>query len=80
MSAEDLVVERAVNSGLGSQAFHRGAQSNANSAWFFGVVGLVVGALFSWKVSIIFGVIVIWSVVRSMQATSVALRLEKLES
>jgi len=31
-------------------------------------------------VAVVFGLIAVWSIVRSMQATTVALRLEKLES
>ena len=76
----DELVKRAIQRGLRSKHFHEGAQSNANSAWLFGLIGAGVGFFFSWKVAIVFGLIAIWSIVRSMQATTVALRLEKLES
>lgn len=80
MSLADAAVQRAKERGLKAKHFYKGAQSNANSAWLFGLGGLGVGVLFSWKLAILFGLITVWSIFQSMQATTVALRLEKLES
>ena len=80
MSLTDAAVQRAVERGLRADDFHKGAQTNANSAWLFGLGGLGIGFFFSWKLAVVFGLIVVWSIFQSMQATSVALRLGKLES
>ena len=71
MSLTDAAVQRARERGLRAEHFHKGAQSNANSAWLFGLAGLGVGFFFSWKLAIVLGLIAAWSIFQSM--------LEKLE-
>ncbi len=79
MSFQDSVVERALERGLTSQDFHKGAQSNANSAWFFLAVTAGVFYFQTWQWAIIPGVLTIWSIYRSIAATKVAWRLESLK-
>jgi hypothetical protein len=78
MSFQDRMVMAALRRGLTSKDFHKGAQSNANSAWFF---LLVAGAVFyfqSWQWAVLPGLVTLWSVYRSISATRVALKLEEL--
>lgn len=78
MSFQERAVMTALRRGLTSRNFHNGAQSNANSAWFF---LLVTGAVFyfqSWEWAVLPGFIALWSVKRSISATKVALKLEEL--
>lgn len=79
MSLQDRVVDKALERGLTSQDFHKGAQSNANSSWLFLVVTAAVFYFQSWEWAIIPGVLMCWSIYRSISATKVAMRLENLE-
>lgn len=80
MSFQDRVIEKALERGLTSQDFHKGAQSNANSSWFFLAVTGGVYYFQSWEWAIIPGVLMCWSIYRSISATKVAMRLESLET
>ena len=77
MSHQDDLFDLAVRRGITPEELHRGAQSNANSSWFFGIVTGLVFYFVSWMWALLPLALTLWSIYRSISATKLAIRLEE---
>ena len=78
MSFHDRAVQRAIAEGRSSNDFKAGAQKNANAFWFWLLVAGGIWYFFGWKWAILPGAISIFKAIMSIDATTVASKIEKL--
>jgi len=76
-SFHDRIARDAWLDGRRPEQFRAGAQSSANSFWFFGIISAAVWYFLDWRWATVPIVLALVSAFASVSATSVANRIEK---